>query len=343
MPKKVVFLLYSKLPTGGLKVLFKVGNGLLQRGYDVVFEVSEYADDFKLEYENHCEVIHSPKPIPLRLFTRIAYLLRLKTNADCYIATYFPTAVAGYFNRGIRDKLIYYVQADETHFFSFRWQTFLRRFHYFALSHLSYVLPIRKVVNCEGSKASLNKNESYPVIPPGFDPNVYHPVERKSSKLRIGHISRNEVRKGSIEFFKAMEMLRSGGLDFELVIAYNKCQKTLGLEYEVIMPSNENELASFYASCDIVVSTVWEKGFAYPPLETMACGALSLSTPIDYGEPWFDHIPIEVNNPDSIAEAVRWVVGHPEKAREIRENGLRTSKDFHWDRIIDMWEKVING
>lgn len=341
MSKKIVFLVYSKVPTGGLKVLFKVGNGLLNRGYDVSFLIAEEESAYKLEYQNSCNLIHSKNRVPYRLFNRLFFLLRTKINADVIIATYFPTAIAGYFNKDIKGKLIYYVQADESHFFSFRLLTLVRRFHYFALAKISYMLPIEKVVNCNGSKASLSKDKNYVEIPPGFDPTIYFPKETTNKRLKIGHISRIEVRKGSAEFFLAMKHLRESGVDFDLFIAYDFCDKTQGLNYESVSPKSEAELAHFYRSCDIVVSTVWEKGFAYPPLETMACGSISISTPIDYGSAGNDHISIPINDYLAIQNSILWVVNNPEAAELVRQSGIKTASNYTWDQVLDRWETVL--
>lgn len=344
MSKKVTILLYSLVPTGGLKVLFKVGNKLKERGYDVSFYVAENIADHPLQYENDCEIISANETVPYQLFPRLAYLMNAKIDADIIIATYFPTAVAAYFNPNIKGKLWYYVQADETHFFSFRLITLVRRFHYYLLAHLSYIVPINKIVNCKGSKASLSKKQSYPEIPPGFEPSIYYPQRTEKNKvLKIGHISRVERRKGSEEFFLAMKMLREQGVEFELLIAYDFCKETAGLNYSSVKPKSEIELAAFYSSCDIVVSTVWEKGFAYPPLESMACGAISIATPIDYGKEWHDHIPIPVNNPAAIKDAVLWIIHNPNEAETIRQNGLETSKNYTWDFITDKWINVIES
>lgn len=339
MGKEISILLYSKTPSGGLKVLFRIGNGLLQRGHQVKFYIAEDQACYALEYENACELIHSEKLVPYRLFSRLKHLMQLEIKADIVMATYFPTAIAAYYNVKIEGQLFYYVQANETHFFSFRIKTLIRRFHYFLLAHLSYKLPISKVINCFGSSLGLPKAQ-YPEVPPGIDPSIYYPRVRSNRRLKIGHISRQEIRKGSAEFFTAMKNLRAQGFEFDLLIAYNKCTHTQGLEFEVQMPKNENELAAFYASCDIVLSTVWEKGFAYPPLETMACGSLCIATPIDYGTPSVDFVPIEINNAKGIEEAVKWVIHHPEEAEKIRLNGINLSQHYHWDKIIDKWERL---
>ena len=37
----------------------------------------------------------------------------------------------------------------------------------------------------------------------------------------------------------------------------------------------------------------------------MASGAICLSTPMDFGTPWFDHVPIVANSSSSIVNAIR--------------------------------------
>lgn len=342
--KNIAFLIYTKFPSGGLKVIFRVGNELLNRGHKVIFYIAESETDFKLEFKNKVPIVYSPKKIAYRLFSRLAYLFKISVKADVIISTYFPTAIAATFNRKIKGEKFYYVQAYEPHFFSFRLLTFFRRVHYYLLARASYLLKLKYIVNCEGSAIGPPQNRIVGSIPPGIDLSIYHSnVKQTNGTLVIGHIGRAERRKGSLEFFTAIKELQQEGLEFEVLVAYNKWEDKQGVIYKPIYPSNENELADFYRQCDIVVSTVWEKGFAYPPLESMACGAISISTPIDYGQHWVDHIPIAVNSPNEIKNAIRWYVENPEKINAMRLNGFKTAQMYSWENVVNLWENVLSN
>ncbi len=75
---------------------------------------------------------------------------------------------------------------------------------------------------------------------------------------------------------------------------------------------------------------------AYPPLEAMASGVLCVATPMDFGQPGVDHIPILANSSDSIVRVMQRVFTLQDHAPFI-EAGLRTAATFSWDRIADQW------
>src|SRR5574337_492836 len=179
-------------------------------------------------------------------------------------------------------------------------------------------------------------------IPAGIDPAVYYPRKKNPGILTVGHISRKETWKGSRDFFRAMKILQKR-YTINVQVAYDLCEKTCGVNYQKVFPKTDLELADFYSSCDVVVSTVWQKGFPYPPLETMACGSLSVSTPIDYGSPMHDHIPIKIKSPDSIVEAIEYATNKRATPHQISINGLTTSKKYYWHTVVDQWVDLIEA
>jgi hypothetical protein len=71
----------------------------------------------------------------------------------------------------------------------------------------------------------------------------------------------------------------------------------------------------------------------------MACGALCVSTPMDFGRPWVDHLPIIANSARSIVSAI-------EKSDTIERGayiqaGLKTAAAFDWKLIGERWNSVL--
>lgn len=343
-PTKIAIYMYALDPSGGVKVLFRTANNLKRAGYEVVFYVAEPAGTHPMQFDNACEIMYAPHAFT-SIFQRIRWLRQVKSDADIAIATFFATAFSVWLSSNRFRKRLYYIQAYEPKFFTVRLITIIRRIHYYILARLSYSLPLVQIVNCEGSKQGLHASQKKKAfqIEPGIDPAVYFPKTDKKERLVIGHISRKEHRKGSMDFFKAMHLLRQSGEDFDICIAYDFWPETLGLEYQVVKPANEMELADFYRSCDIVVSTVWDKGFGYPPLESMACGAVCFGTPMDFGTPYVDFVPIQAQNPQSIVDAFHWYKNHIDAVPAMKDAGLKTASSYYWSHLTQRWVSIIES
>lgn len=340
--KRIVFHLYRMEQCGGVKVLITLGNLLKQRGYDVVFFVAD--NKTSPSFPSDCKFVFG-EPVFDGNKKRLAWLRSVEYDADVAIATFHMTAYSVWLNKSRVKKKIYYMQAYEPDFYSDSFLRLRKLFHIYLASVFSYYLPLYKVANCRGSKKGVPffLRHKVPEIPPGIEPAIYYPRPRKNEVFTIGHLSRRDNWKGSDEFFKAMKMLIEKGYSIKIVAAYDLWKETYGVPYERVIPKNEIELAEYYSTMDVVVSSVWQKGFGYPPLETMACGSVSIATPMDYGRPFHDHIPIKIKSPESIVKAVEYAMQNPEKTEVIRRNGLKTSEDFHWNRVVDKWIDLIEN
>lgn len=337
---KIAFLLYGLTQNGGNKVLFRVGNLLQHRGHDVCYHVAE--TERELPYPSSCRFVFAQHHYP-NAIGRVRWLARVVLNADIAIATSHPTSFALVWNRSLLTRRLYYVQAYEPDFYSDSPRHLLTRWPMMLAAGASYLLPLEKIVNCEGSRRGLvwKDRKTAPELPPGIDLSLYRPAPRPEGELVVGHISRHEPWKGSDHFFRAMVRLRELGYQFRVRVAYDLWPETYGLEYNVARPKDESELAQYYSGLDVLVSTVKQKGFGYPPLEAMACGALCLSTPMDFGSPMVDHIPILANSSASIVQAMRKVFA-PGDRNSFITAGLKTAANYDWEKLGDHWCQLLS-
>jgi glycosyltransferase involved in cell wall biosynthesis len=296
----------------------------------------------ELPFPSQCRFVFADKHYP-NAIGRVAWLSRVAIEADATIATFHATAFALHWNRTATGRRLYYAQAYEPEFYSDSFAHLLKRWPMMLAAGASYLLPLEKVVNCEGSRKGLTWRDRAhaPEMPPGIDLALYRPKKRDCQPLTIGHISRREEWKGSDYFFRAMKVLREQGRDCRVRVAYDLWPETHGVAYESVQPKTEAELAEFYGGLDILVSTVCQKGFGYPPLEAMACGALCISTPMDFGRPWIDHIPIIANSTRSIVEAIRRC-DQVDRDAYIRA-GLETAAAFDWNLVGDRWNTLLQN
>lgn len=332
---KIAFLMYGVVQNGGNKVLFRVGNLLHERGHDVCYYVAE--PERQLPFPSKCRFIFAAKPLRNAL-SRIPWLAQVPIDADVAIATSHPTAYSLAVNRSSILRRVYYVQAYEPEFYSDSVGHLLRRWPMMLAAAGSYLLPLEKVVNCDGSRRGLptRDRDNAAELPPGIDLALYRPRKRSSGPCTIGHISRREHWKGSDYFFRAMARLRERGHEFAVRVAYDLWPDTHGVQYDAVHPKTETELAEYYSGLDVLVSTVTQKGFGYPPLEAMACGSLCIATPMDFGRPMVDHIPIQAHSHESIVNAVEKSLALRDPGAFISE-GLRTASQYDWNLLADRW------
>jgi hypothetical protein len=73
----------------------------------------------------------------------------------------------------------------------------------------------------------------------------------------------------------------------------------------------------------------------------MASGALCVATPMDFGRPGIDHLPILASSSHSIVRTMERVFALNDPAPFI-DAGLHTAARFSWDRIADQWCDCLN-
>lgn len=337
---KVAFLLYGLVQNGGTKVIFRVGDLLQQRGHEVTMVVA--CPPQGLPFPSNCRFVHSPRFYP-NAIGRVQWLSRVAIEADIAFATAHQTALALQCNRSAIERKMYYVQAYEPDFYSDSVTHLASRWPMMLMAGASYLLPLRKIVNCDGSRRGLQWRERLNAaeLPPGIDLSLYRPKPKANARPVIGHISRSEHWKGSDHFFRAMVRLRELGYEFDVRVAYDLWPNTYGLQYETAHPRCEAELAEYYRNLDALISTVTQKGFGYPPLEAMASGAICLSTPIDFGRPMIDHIPILAHSTASIVRgAESFFAGH--NRGRMLQAGLETAQTYSWELLAQRWCAVLD-
>jgi len=110
----------------------------------------------------------------------------------------------------------------------------------------------------------------------------------------------------------------------------------LGLQDRVLVPGfvPVEEKAWWYNAAEIFVYPSLYEGFGLPPLEAMACGtpvvaSQAASIPEVVGDA---AVLVDATDPDNVAEALAYLLDHPDERKRLREKGLRRSKEFSWER-----------
>ena len=185
-----------------------------------------------------------------------------------------------------------------------------------------------------------------------MDFDVFRPdnVERKDlskKKLVIGCIGRIAAWKGTEDVIEAFKLLKASNFDLELKIAFGNEELADVDGISIIYPKNDNELASFYKSLDILIapSKIQLGAVHYPVIEAMACGVAVITTgyyPAGKDNAWI----VKIGDPVDIADKIKNVVNDELYNKKIGK-ALEDVKDLSWYnssiKMINCFENEITN
>jgi glycosyltransferase involved in cell wall biosynthesis len=264
-------------------------------------------------------------------------LRRVARQYDVVLANHSLTAFPVWAAVRERSRRFYYVQAWEPEYYALE-RTAKARLLY-ALSRLSYYLPLTQIANAPiyvGHKDI----RATDWIPPGLDAGLYRrrsaPPHFDGRPMVLGVIGRREPSKGTAYVLQAFEQLAAQDPHIRLSVAFGNLPQDWSHERaHVVVPRNDQELADFYRSVDILIApgTVQLGACHYPVLESMSCGTPVITTgylPADAESAWI----VPVADAGAIADAVQAIrkTPAPELMQRLDLAHERTLP-FHWDRV----------
>jgi glycosyltransferase involved in cell wall biosynthesis len=338
---------------GGYRVLSNLANEWIKMGNEVVFLVNENNELPYFSTKAHIIWINykGNKVGESSLFKsrgtkngitnvlKNINSLRLGLNknimdSNVILANHSLTAFSVYLSRA-KGKKVYYVQAYEPEYYYLRKN--VKGYILGFVSTLTYFLPLDKIVNSP-IYFKYKKLRAKKLVPPGIDFSIFYP--KKSSIIEgyiiIGCIGRSEPDKGTLYVFEAVKRLIADGVKCKLKVAYGGIPNKYLKEtfYEVVKPKNDTELADFYRSLHILVSTPLVQLGAphYPIMEAMACGIATISTghiPATESNSWI----VPVKNASAIVEAVKKILKDQLICEAKTNQALEDIKAFAWSYV----------
>ena len=344
---------------GGYRVLSELANNWVSRNHDVDFLSPDSSDEpyfptkAEIRWVNGEGVVSAQrqtKAKPSGRYHLQALSRGLKVvghEYDVILAnhslTAWPVALAACGNA----KKFYYVQAYEPEYYANR--RTIKGYVLAFMTALSYHLPIKRIANSPIYFRYRNLRTSC-FVPPGIDLSIFKPgkdakdLERAES-IVIGCIGRYEPEKGTIYVLRAFEKLHQRDRRFQLRVAYGNLPE--GWKHdgcEIVVPKNDQELASYYRSLDILVApgTVQHGAPHYPVLEGLACGIPVVTTGYMGATPDTAWI---VGNRDvnSICDAISRLVADPLTRQQKSNQGRIVARAYSWDSVADQMLTVFNG
>ena len=314
--------------SGGMRVITKLANTWVGMGNDVDI-LSVYGNKPYFPISRDINVLNFDCKSNNDARKRaVKYIRDNEKKYDAFISTYWVSAYL--LKKALKSyaKCFYYIQAYEPDFYEgFSIKQKLKSF----FAKKSYKLPFHKIVNSYiyTNYKSIQTNS---VVFPGLDLKLYYSKNTSffNKKIRIGTIGRLEAWKGTADVCKAMEILRSEGIDFEFYIAFNDFDT---IPHHFVKPDGDEKLSAFYRDMDIVVAACKGQHGAihYPVIETMAVGSTVICTDY-YPSNEKNSYKVENSSPEQIAQTIKHILNNKEEAIKKRKQAIQDIQ--HFDRNI---------
>lgn len=343
---KINYVIYHTNCTGGVRVLFNIANGLIDRGHDVTI-TSIFGDHswFPLK----AKVKYVPQFMKFtqhKAALALPFLAKILPKADITVATFCLTAYPVWLNG--KGKKFYHIQHYET--------IFSKNPLYKVLVRMTYHLPLDIIYNSIWVKNKITKitNKNAPIVNPGVD-SVFKPIEIKTERIkkkdknikRIVGLGKKKKWKGLADLLNAMDLVYKERSDVELVLFGRTPPKIkTKTRFKFMENLSDEELVELYNSADVVVSPSWYESFPLPQLEAMACGTPVVTTRYgteDYAFHEKNSLVVLPRNPQEMAKAILRLLSDKNLAEKLRKNGLKTAKEFTWEKTINKVEKIFKN
>ncbi|WP_202304573.1 glycosyltransferase [Dryocola clanedunensis] len=341
---KIVIPVIGFGKAGGYRVLSKLANELIKHGHDVYFVAPD--KDTCPYYETTAKIVRSKRiqsrcKILNSLFN-FFYLWRecKRLKANVVIANYHLTAyLVALLPAGV--SKYYYIQAYEVVFFN-KWRRQV-------IAYLTYLLPLKKIVNHEGLLPK-KVNNYVAIVPPGIEPEIFY-LKRKSNRMEritIGVVGRKEKHKGTNEIIDTiLNWNKKDEVILHIAIFLDDNQRKLiddhNIPYEFFSVNNDVELADFYRSNDLIIAVglVEDGAFHYPCAEAMSCGSLVISNyaPLSYTN---SRLRIETYSSNTLLEKLDcfYNMSIHDTENEIERN-KKIVDENSWDKVGNLLDVIL--
>jgi glycosyltransferase involved in cell wall biosynthesis len=262
--------------------------------------------------------------------------------ADATIATSYKTALAVHlYGTG---KKFYFAQHYEPYFAEDAPDPLLAEQE----AKLSYRFGLRTIANSTWLKHKLESTagqRDIPVCPNAIDHSIFNGVPAAAAnknELRIiSYGGRKATWKGFKDMAEGMRLARQRLPDFRLRwLVYGSSllppDNTVA-SYESLGFLQLPALADAYRSADFLLSASWYESFPLFPIEAMACGLPVITTQAgteDYAVADETAMVVSAQDAASIADAIVYLVTHPQERHALAVRGQTKSLQFTWDNSV---------
>lgn len=341
---RIAIPILSFTRSGGARVLAELASAWVRQGHEVTFLcASALSEPY---FPTLARIVRGERVTHdglRRQWMELVRLVRAQAPVtDAILANFHLTAWAVWAaGRTAKQRATYYIQAFEAEFYDDH-PSALRRSVLQWLARTSLRLLPRLVVN---APVYLDYPGVHAAgwVPPGIDFKRFWPraeavrMRAGNTAVVLGCIGRPERWKGTPDVIAAAARLLARDVDVRLRVAYHvpsELPASLASRVELVVPRNDDELADFYRSVDLLLApgTIQLGAPHYPVMEAMACNVPVITTgylPAD-GE---NALIVPVGRPDAIADAVQAATEAPEATAARAARARAAIAPFAWTEV----------
>jgi D-inositol-3-phosphate glycosyltransferase len=213
--------------------------------------------------------------------------------------------------------------------------------------------------------------EKITVIPCGFDPAEFYPVDRAVARCHLQlnltervilQLGRIVPRKGIDNVIKALALLKGPAIKLIVVggaseqpndpgepeiVRLQTIAKEAGVADSVLFAGAKKRrlLKYYYSAADIFVTTPWYEPFGITPLEAMACGTPVIGSDVGGIKYTVMHgktgALVPSNNPQALADSIDKLLNSPGLLTEMGKRAIkRVNALFTWKRVAGSMMRV---
>jgi glycosyltransferase involved in cell wall biosynthesis len=352
--RRITFPLEGFILSGGIRIVLQLANSLALNGYSVRIVVPDYAASppFKLLDCIELVVVKTRGPAGIKKFVyRATLCLKAVREADICFATGYKTpyylCLAKWLSFS-RTRLIYLIQHYEPLSHA-GLKNGISKLILSCIARLSYRLPLKKIAVSRWIRDKIGDTQIV-VIDNGIDLATFCAAScprAQTETFTVGTIANRTEWKGFPIFLDAVSRIPSQEKRAMRVVVASQTSFDMpnGVSAKIIHPLNDNELATFYRSCDAFVCSSTIEGFGLPALEAMACGATLITTECggvsQFANPT-NCLMVPPGDSKAIADAILELRRNHRLRLALREEALKTSRAFSLEKMISEYINIVS-
>lgn len=343
---KVTFVLPFINLTGGVRVVFDYANWLHDAGHEatVVYPCWPYRFQYTrrqqwTEFKKHLH--HRGRVVWFDLRCRLLRVPLVRTAflppADLVVATAWPTALDVARLPASRGRKVHIVMHHES---GTGPEPAIRAI---------YRLPFYRMAFSHAVRDSLERQfdcDVRTVVPNGVDTTLFFP-DGQVNEHRVLFLYHPDLRKGAADGIEALSRLRVRIPDLQVRVCGTVRPERLPSWMPFEFHPDDAALRRRYSSAAALLYPSRYEGFGLPPLEAMACGCPSVTTPVgavpEFAVDRRDALIVPIGDVDAMVDRLEELLGDAPLRLRLSSAGLRTAERWSLARAAPLFGAALTN